>query len=622
MAKYGRMIMLSVLCVMCSTAGAASLDKARVLMRISDYAAAVSQLGSIVQADPTHAEARLLMARAFAESPMPLSMPGNVEVGKNNYDRAVYQLGIVLKLGDEGQAAVFALIRPGHDKLTPLAIRVVGQSRVAAAVAPLTKMLKHPDTQTEQAQSLIWALAAIRTEDAAKAVLKHYNQQKDEADRRRLAQQVIDALDAAGRAKLAEGTEDPLLLYRLVQIDGAEAEAVQLALLKRADLDEKLRLRALRQLAHAHRADKAARAGLMRGFVKDPSEAVRTQAILELVKAEPETSGKLLIDVLASEDRNVVQNALRTLRDLPAAAKVEPLLELLQAKNDPERHQNWPSVGRNDIYSELVRSDIDEKTLIRAVQLMLQPDPSQPKDRGGRAVTIPWMTREQFATVLPRLAKHEDAQVRTQAFQNLNSLAPEKAIPLALEAVRDPDKGVSMAAGRALLALERRGLIPAEKLMPLVACKATWVQQSVIRLLTQKAAAGEVAEPMLALLKDKERAAPVMAELAGYFAKHPSEDAASAFFAAIILEKPPAPAETLAAALAKCVPNKADTAKDMAMALKHQSSTVRSHAAKALIVLGESVVLPELEEAARKAKDQYERRVLNRAIRALTPKNP
>jgi HEAT repeat protein len=620
MVKYARMMMLSVLCVVCSTAGAAELEKVKALMKIGDYAAAVSQLGSAVQADPTHVEARLLMARAFAESPAQLSMPGNVAVGQNNLDRAAYQLGIVLQLGDKGQAAVFELIRPGNDKLTPLAIRVVGQRRVAAAAAPLTKMLEHPDTPQEQAQSLIWALAALRTEDAAKAVLKHYNQQKDANERRRLAHQVVDALDEAGRAKLAESTEDPLLLNRLVQIGGAEAEAVQLALLKRADLDEKLRLQALRRLAVAHRAEKAKLAGLMRGFVKDPSEAVRTGAILELAKAEPETSGKLLIDLLASKKRDSVQEAFRALRELPVAAKVETLLKLLQAKNDPERYQDWPLVRRDDVYGELIRSDIDEKTLLRVVQLMLQPDPSQPKERGGRAVKIPWMKREQFAVVLPMLAKHEDVTVRAQVFQYLISQAHEEAIPLALEAVRDPDKSVSTAAGRALLMFERRGKIPAEKLVPVIECKDTWVQQSVIRLLTQKAAE-TAAEPMLALLKDKERAAPVMAELAGYFKEHPSEDAAAAFFAAIILEKPPAPVDTLAAALAKCVPNKADTAKDMAMALKHKSSAVRGNAARALMALGEAVILPELEEAARKATG-HERRIIDFAIKDLTKKNP
>ena len=209
------MVAAVVVLVACSAVLGADLGKARKLLAIGDYAAALAELDAAVKVDPENVDARLLMARVFAECAIELKMPGQIEVGRSNRERATYQLDILVKLGKKGKGALLKAIEGGDAKLAPIAIQVAGKNRLAEAVGPMVKLLKGGKAGAPLVSTALYALAQIKTREAVDAIRQRLDKEKDPQAHRRLAAMYVGCLDDDALLKLAGKTKDPDVLQQL-----------------------------------------------------------------------------------------------------------------------------------------------------------------------------------------------------------------------------------------------------------------------------------------------------------------------------------------------------------------------------------------------------------------------
>ena len=641
-----------VLAAFAVTARAADLEKAKKLLRIGDYAAALVELHELVQADPENPELRFLMAKTFGECAYELKMPGTVTIGQSNADRAGYELGILLKLGEPGKKLFLGAIEGPDNRLASLAIQVANREKLADAVAPLTRLLEREGTDRSLTLSAIPVLVQLagpraadtvikvlerdaadqniltvclnglgplRAPGAADAIKKLVDKEADEGRRRWLLSFYLNSLDEPGLLKLAETTTDPLVLQQFgFGFPRRVPESVWTILAKRTDLDASRRREALGRLSRVKESDKKAYSALLLSLLEDKSPDMVWAAAEQLASLEPDRAVKPLVAALA--DKKNAGEALRLLGEIKSKDAVEPLLRVLEDRTDPKKYKNWV-VNRDQVYWTLTRLGAEGPLLVRAVRLMFEPDPAL-ADSGTlrpprRTFDLPHVPRERLAPVLADLLADPNVDLRRAAARQLSNLETKEAPELSLKALEDKDQDVRRLAERVVLQHARNGFIKPEKLLPLLNSEDTWVLQNAISILAAQPDKG-ASQSMLDLLKDEKRAPSLFRELLTFFAAIPDERAVQPIVSAVLNEQQPAPAEQAAAALKKCAAkNLPAVAKQIARGLASAQSHIRTNSAVVLKLLGDESVLPDLVIAKDKAQSPYERRIFDDAIRAL-----
>ena len=597
----------------------ADLTKAKRLLQIGDSAGALAELHGLAQAQPEHAEARLLIARAFAQCPFDLQMPGTVAVGRSNRERALYQLGILAKLGPAGQKLLLDSIA-GGGKLAPLAMSAAGTEKLSAAVVPLGRVLDRKTLDAGTANTAISALVQIGGPRAAAVIKKMLDRETDKRRRRWLAARYLGCLAEKDLVKLAQTCQDGAVLQELAYRRSGVPDAAWVALARRRGLEPSQRRRALDRLSRMAEAQPAAYVGLLEELLKDPSDDVRWAATERLARAAPPKAIGPLVAALATRKR--AGHALTALRNMKSQAVVAPMMKVLEQKCDLKKSRSW-HVNRGQVYQVIVGSGADGEVLLRAVRLMLTPDPSQTgayrPPHGRPRLHLPRLPSDKLARVVAALVKDTDPNVRHAAARALTDLEPKAALDSAFKLCRDKDAEVRRYAERAILHHARAGHVAPARLGALLNSDDGYVLRTTAQMLAVKPDKA-VRNEMLALLKDGKRSPHAMGELARFFAALPDPRAADPLAAALLSERPPAPVDALATALKTCAKDLPAAARRVAGGLKHKSSLVRRNAITALGVLGDPSVLPDLVDAAGSVQSSAEKRLIKEAMRALTRK--
>ena len=592
----------------------ADLARGKKLMQIGDYAAALAELA---KADPTNAEARLLTARCFAQCTFILQMPGPVNVGRTNRDRALYQLGVLLKLGKEGERRFLEAISAG-DKLSPIAVDCAGRNKIAAAAPAVAEVLGRKETTEKTARAAVTALEQIGGEHAANAIKKQMEQETDPRRKNWFRGKYVNCLGEEALLTLARTSKDPLLLRQLsAGYAGQRPIRVLLTLARRTDVEENVRSNIVSALGrNMAKTDPDGFRKLLDELVRDASETVRWAAIQQMARVAPDKAIEPLVAALADKKRAYL--AVQRLVGAKSAAAIEPLMKVLEDKCHPKRHAAW-RLSRDRVFSALLASGIRGDQLVQAVRLMLRPDPAvrrfgrPPRHRPELPFRLP---KEELPHMIAELLKDPDKAVRHAAARGIGRMAEDDAIKTAIGLVNDKDDEIQRQAGNVILGRIRSGRLDADKLALLLKTKSRYVVQGAARLLAAKPAKDAV-EPMLALLKDPNRAGYAMRELTGFFSAMPDPRAVAPLVAAILRERGTGQPEALAATLKKCAKDLPDAAMRVALGLASKSEPIRRRAISALKALGEPSASGVLLEAKEKTKSVFEKRLIQSAVDAL-----
>ncbi len=605
------------LAMLAGAAFAADVDKAEKLVRIGDYAAAVAQLHTILTAEPENVDARLLMARAFAECRYDLQLPGAVKLGRRNLERALYQLNILAKLGAKGEKALVEAIGQSARLRYP-AVLTAGSAKLVSAVPALAKVLDSPDAEENTSNAAVNALVQIRTPAAVTAIKKHLDGAQDRNRKQWLTARYLDCLDEGAVVELAKATKDQEILRQL-SYRRSLPQGGWLALVRRTDLSDDRRTRALDRLQNMAKTEKEKYVGLLEELLRDKSDEVRWAAEARMAGTAPERAMKPLIARLAREQKHA-HDAFRTLLNMKNAAVIEPMLKVLGDKCDEKRYKTW-WISRDRAYSVIVSAGAKDEPLVRAVRLMLQPDPASPRfHRPGYRppLNLPRsIPKGELANVVSALLADEKEDVRLAAARALQSLPTDDLLKLAPKALGDKNAGVQAQAGRAVVLRARREPVAPKHLIPLLKIGDSFVVRESASLLAAKPDKAAL-EAMLALLNDPKRRGDAMSHLVAYFTAVPDARAVKPLATVVVSDRPPSPVEPIAKALRKCAKDIPPVAKQIAQGLKHKSEYVRRNVVTALKALDDISVVDELGEALDKAKSTYERNMIKDALRSLT----
>jgi len=637
---------------------AANSADAKRLVEIGDYAQALPKLLELSKAEPENIEVRLLMARSFAECGQELAIPGLQSVGTKNTERAVYQFQVLAKLGDEGQAMLRKVITDGDKRLAPLAVEAAGHAGSESAIDAIGGFLKRAGFGSKDESTAVSALVAIGGNKAAAVIKMRLERTTDTRNSYRLAKTAVLCYDSAGRLKLARETTNQKLLYALVHSAKAvpDAETTLTILIRRdypdAEMGRSVQLRAASELwqiapeavieplaalcaegsapfqkdcrdrlksalGFIERRDQVRFLVLLEKLTAHEVSSVRWFATEWLLRAAPEKAVVPLCKAL--DDPTKARNAVWMLQRTKSRRALGSLFEALEARTDPDRFKTWAPT-REQLCSAIIGCGAKSGELVRTIRLMMKPNPDahersyRMQDFFARVASVSPGEQEGFVAAL--LADKNADLRRHGAVNGLQRVPIGKRVELAQVVINDPEQNVRTQAIRALREGDRLGLLKADKLIPLLRSD----HKDVVRWAAQalsKEPAKAASKAMFELLKDSTRSKYAMRELAMFFEKVPDKRAADAFAWEIVSKSPAVPVETLAKAVKACAADLPASAKEIARALQDKAHGVRMNAVKALGILADKSVLPDVFKALRKAASSREKRALNRLIESL-----
>jgi len=591
-----------------SAAGA--LDSAANLIEIGDCAGAVARLEAWIKDKPADPAARLLMARAFAACPYDLRMPGAVDVGRNNRERALYQLEILPRLGKAGRATLLKAIADGDQTLTPLAVAAAGNRKVTAAVKPIAKWIDAHASDWGVKQAGVVALSKIGGAEAAAAVKRLFDA-APAPKRSWLAGQYLACLDESALLAVAKTAKEPEILTRLTSRRLGGAAALK-AVAKRTDVAERIRTSALRGVvAGADASDTRATTTFLLPFLGDASASVRWAALDHLAGLDPDQAVPHLVAAL--DDEALRNDAISRLRRLKRPAAVKPLLAVL-GEACKKKQLRW----RDLVFRTMVESGASGDDLVKGIRLVLQSEPTS--TAYGQPLALPRaVPGDQMPMVVDRLLADKDLRIRLAGIRSLDRLEPAVAVKRAAALLDDKSAWVRKYAANVLLRHAGTGLVPAGDLARLLASPEEREWRSAAATLARRPAP-EAADAFVSLLKNETRARSVAHDVVRFFAAAPDKRAVPGLVRLAGDPKASASMADLAKALKACAADPSAAAADLAKGLKNKSSYVRMRAAEVLGALGDRSVLADLVAAGRAAQSSQERRVIDAAIRALTAK--
>ena len=380
---------------------AASLAGARKLIKDGDVARALSQLAELSDAEPENAEVRLLMAQTLAKCDPELKIPGLQSVGKSNVERAAYQLQILAKLGDAGNAALCSVITGDDEQLALTAVEAAGQVRLKEAVAAIRAFLKQGKGPAGAEVKAVRALIRIGGRPALDAIKSYVDDATGGHYPRGLGITCMKSLNREDRLELVRETKNPAILggivdsFRPVPTEGDRIRARQ-----RAQRTARLRRGGTpRPPPPVHHALEAVVAIAERGDASDDS---RLRA-LKALKRYDERTFKSVTEKLAKGTPDDVRiEAVCRLPYVKPAEPIEPIVasfmnreEVTSQEIGPLRHALGNLVSRSRQFPKLA---------------------------------------DKYAALLERLVKAKSARVRLFAAKRLAGVAPERAIgPLIAE---------------------------------------------------------------------------------------------------------------------------------------------------------------------------------------------
>jgi len=635
---------------------ASNAADAKRLVEIGDYAQALPKLLELSKTDPENVEVRLLMAQAFAECGQALEVPGLQSVGKNNAERAAYHLQVLAKLGDDGGGALCKAIADGDEHLAPLAVEAAGNVGMEEAIDAIGAFLKRTHANDASEKKAITALTRIGGNRAADLIQRRMDYTANPSRRNRLAETCVRCYDSEGRIKLAGKTTDRKLLHALIRLSRSLPDAVELLTIiaQREDLNPEMtawvRLRAVSELwrlapeavitpladlsvdasqsvqrecldrlrsalGSVASRDKAQHVALLEELSKHKSPAARWLAMEQLVAAAPEKAVAPLCNAI--KDRAKGKSAVKMLERTKSRKALKTLFEVLEALSDPKRSKDWP-VARDSVCAAVIACGAKSDELLRAIRLMDKPGPAGERYRLRDFFDrVKSQRPEELEAFVAGLMADKNARLREYGATHGLPLLPIAArVKLALTIINNENADTRMHAFQTLREGNRLGLVKADVLIPLLRSEHKGVVRGVAQALSKKPAK-TASKAMFELLKDSTRSKYAMRELAMFFEKVPDKRAADAFTWEIVSKSPAAPVETLAKAVKACSSDLPASAKEIARALQDEAHSVRMNAVKALGILADKSVLPDLFKALRKATSSREKRALTRLIESL-----
>lgn len=642
-----------------------SLADAKRLVEIGAYAQALPILRDLAEAEPENVEVRLLMARSFAECGLALEVPGLQSVGKSNAERAIYQLQVVAKLGDAGKAALREAIADVDSPLALPAIEAAGAAGTKGLTDVIGAYLKRCDQGGGSEKKVIEALVKIGGNEAADVIKELM---KNTFDRRRksdLAGKCASCYDPEGLIKQAGETTDQGLLNAIVQRARRTrvAEEVLTVVTERdfsgskslervkgsatSELQQVAPEKVLKPLVELcvgaseavvrNNLERIRRAldtiadrnskryvELLEELSKAKAPAVRQHAASRLVEVAPEKAVAPLCVALKTPEES--SKVLAMLRRTKSRKALPALLELMEAKSDPKRTEKWP-VQRWDVCCAIIECQANGEELVRTLRLLEKPHPTERRRRSELESFFNLVKEkntkglEEFVAVL--LVDKEENYRRYGAALGLPRVLMAGRVRLALNATHNADSTIRMCALQVIRDGDLVEAIKIDELAKLLDSEHKDVMREAANLLSRKPPE-VVSKHLFDLLKDSKRAKYVMPELATFFEKSPDKRAADAFVWEIVSSAPTASIDTLAKAVKACSADLTASAKEIARALQDESLSVRINAAKALEVLKDKAVLPDLYKALGKTTSSREKNLLSRLIRTLggDPSNP
>jgi hypothetical protein len=312
-----------------------------------------------------------------------------------------------------------------------------------------------------------------------------------------------------------------------------------------------------------------------------------------------------------------------TLSRLRHPAVVEPLLQVLREKTDPETAGKWKRLYPIYIVMAVAKSGAREHTAARTLGLYMKARPQRgyPSDALNCLSLFPEQHRP---GIVEAMGKSEDPAVRCASLWFLCALVGKPGFKTAAwlqdgltPFLDDKDLSVRREAARRLLDAGKLPALGPAMLTKMVQCGDPGVVGAVAGALAANPSKDGVA-PMLELLSHAKQREPVMPQVVKFFTEAPDRRAADPLAEYLLTDNPVADPERLAEAVRLCAADVPAAAKRIAAGLQHPSADVRKRAAIALGVLGDKSVLPSMAEAARDATRQDERDAIATSMERLT----
>ena len=598
---------------------AADLTRAKQLVQIGDYAQAVGLLHELAVKDPMNVEVRLLMARAFAACEVDLKMPGKVDVGQSNGDRALYQLRILAKLGEVGQKRLIGEISGGGNLALP-AVRAAASARLEAAVPAISATLEKRHADTRFVSAAESALQRIGGSKAAKALRKQIGREKDPRRALRLAEAYLRSLDGAALVEFARTSKDEPILGRLASFCPDVPAAPLFALAGRTDLPARFRLMAIHGLRRAAKADDPEQRKLLATLCTDKSDEVRWLATQRLAAVAPDEAVKPVIAAMKEKDHSYT--ALQMVREMKGEALVDELAKVIEELSDKEKRKNW-KVDRDAVFRALIAAGADRPTLTRIVRQMVRTDfeHAASPERLPLHAKLPDLPREHFVAVVKELLGDKELIVRGAAIRALRAssdVSDATSLELAKSVLNDKEAHIRRTAAHIILNVARRDKDATKDLILLLKSDESYIFASAIQILAKRREKAAT-KPMLKLFDNEDLAREVRDALTDFFAAVPDKAAVEPLLAELRREQPRVSVRRLAPAIKACAKGglAAATANEIAKSLKSKCANVRVNAATALRVLGHKCVLDALVRAEPAATSPTERQTIRRAIDTL-----
>lgn len=643
-------VILSLVLVLAGGAVCADeIDKARAFIKISDYANAVAVLHKLAQQQPTNVEVRYLMAKAFAECPQDLQLPGTVSVGRNNAQRVAYQLKIMAKIGPKGRSRLIEMIDKEGPKLVIHAVKIAGEEKMTDAIEAIIAFTRRTDGAPNEwfASRGAAALSQIGGVKAAGAIHKMIggdfsrsinfnsgvNLGHGRAPRRNilLVDLYLQALDDVELVKLASEEKDAKLLHRLLRLKEASAN-VHVAVFSRRELPMSLRLSAMRQLpSNKAKAVRGLAATIVKVIEKDPAAATLRPTIASRIQSwAPEQAVGLAETVLrGGRPTRYDESMLRIFAAAKGNRATNLLMDMLKAKCDSKRYERW-QVSRHAVWTAL-RRKLSDDALVEAALLMAQPTP---KWRSPSSHFAHWIKQESGLSaplrtrVLERLSGSADVEERRCAVYGLASLPDKSAIKHYWSLAGDDDEKILEHATTGLVNMGIKGALSPEELLKIVAQVQPRHVSRLLKALIRRPKK-EYADVFIAALKDAvnpktkvsyhtSRAnGETLAAAVEFFNALPDQRATDLFTSTFFRSSSTNIQDRIARAVRKCSTDLKPVRKQLVGGLSHKNIIVRRNCAIALKILGDASVIPALAKAARRATTTSERAEFDAAIREI-----
>lgn len=625
------------------------IEKAKAFIKIADYANAVAVLHKLAQQQPTNIEVRYLMAKAFAECPQQLLLPGSISVGRSNEQRATYQLKIMTKIGPKGRLRLIKMIGKESPRLVTHAVKIAGEEKMTDAIEAIVAFTRRTDGAPNEwfASRGAAALSRIGGAKAAGAIHKMIggdfnrsvnfnsgvNLGRGRAPRRNilLVDLYLRALDDAELIKLASEEKDAKLLHRLLRLKEAPAN-VHVAVFSRRELPMSLRLSAMRQLpSNKAKAVRGLAATVVKVIEKDPAAATLRPIIASRIQSwAPEQAADLAEAALrrgrpARHDGSM----LRILAAAKGDSATNLLMDMLKAKCDSKRYERW-QVSRQVVWTAL-RQKLSDDALVEAALLMAQPTP---KWRSPSSYFAHWIKRESGLSaplrtrVLERLSGSADVEERRCAVYGLASLPDKPAIKHYWSLAGDDDEKIRKHATAGLVNMGIKGALTPEELLKIVAQVQPQHVSRLLKALVRRPKK-EYTDVFIAALKDavnpktevsyrtSQANGETLAAAVEFFDAFPDQRATDLFTSTFFRSSSINIQDRLAKAVRKCSTDLKPVRKRLVDGLSHENVIVRRKCAIALRTLGDASVIPALAKAARRATNTSERAEFDAAIREI-----